>query len=188
MISEWAYYKQHFTPDQCNQIINEALKLPSQEGTLGPQSVRTDNSWRKSTIRGIIRSPSWAWLFLEVEKLVAAANRQWFNVDYTYLPEIQMACYEAETQGFYKPHKDTHIISILPTHRKLSFTVQLSDPDSYEGGDLKFVDVASHPRPENMRLQGTVCVFPSIIYHEVTPVTEGVRYSLAGWFEGPRWR
>jgi PKHD-type hydroxylase len=188
MISEWAYYKQHFTPEQCDKIIFEAFKIPSQNGTLGPQSIRTNNDWRRSTVRGIVRSPLWSWLFLEVEKLVSAANSQWFNVDYSYLPEIQFATYDAETQGCYKFHKDTHIVSPLPTHRKLSFTIQLSDPSDYEGGELKFIDVASHPKEENLRLRGTVCVFPSIIYHEVTPVTLGTRHSLAGWFEGPRWR
>jgi PKHD-type hydroxylase len=188
MISEWAYYKQHFTSEQCNQIIQEALKIPSQDGTLGPSSIRTDTDWRRSTVRGITRSPNWSWLYLEIEKLVAGANKQWFNVDYSYLPEIQFAQYDAENQGCYKFHKDTHIVSPLSTHRKLSFTVQLTDSSSYQGGDLKFIDVAAHPKAENMRLQGTVCVFPSIIYHEVTPVTHGTRFSLAGWFEGPRWR
>ena len=31
------------------------------------------------------------------------------------------------------------------------------------------------------RKKGSIIVFPSFIYHRVTPVTEGTRYSLVTW-------
>jgi hypothetical protein len=71
--------------------------------------------------------------------------------------------------------------------RKLSFSLQLSDEDSYEGGQLQFID-------ENKRTffapkkKGTMCVFDSRMMHRVRPVTSGVRKSLVGWVSGPRWR
>jgi len=71
--------------------------------------------------------------------------------------------------------------------RKLSFSLQLSDDDSYEGGQLQFID-------ENKRSffapkkKGTICVFDSRMMHRVRPVTRGVRKSLVGWVSGPRWR
>ena len=37
-------------------------------------------------------------------------------------------------------------------------------------------------------MQGTIIVFPSMLPHRVTPVTEGVRYSLVQWFSGPDFR
>ncbi len=187
MIGEWAYIKSHFTPEQCDQIIQEALKLPEYEATLGPSSERIDNQWRKSTIRAIIRNSTWNYLFNELDKIVAQVNREWFQVDYNFLPAIQFATYDSETGGFYKRHQDV-FLGPLKTQRKLSITVQLSDPETYEGGDLKFLDVGQHPKIENMRTRGTVCVFPSIVFHEVTPVTHGVRHSLAGWYEGPHCR
>ncbi len=187
MIGEWAYIKNYFTPDQCNQIIQEALKLPEETGKLGASSDRVDQDWRRSTIRAITRNSTWNYLFNELDKLVAQANEEWFQVDYNFLPAIQFATYDSSNQGFYKRHQDV-FIAPLRTQRKLSITVQLSDPSSYEGGDLQFLDVGNLPKSENIRTQGTVCVFPSIIFHEVTPVTSGVRYSLAGWYEGPHWR
>ena len=39
-----------------------------------------------------------------------------------------------------------------------------------------------------MRGQGNIIFFPSIYYHEAMEVTKGVRYSLVGWFEGPKWK
>ena len=69
--------------------------------------------------------------------------------------------------------------------RKLSMTVNLSKPEDYEGGNLKF-DYGPHtPRDQKrfhecaeIRPQGSIIVFPSFMYHQVTPVTKGTRYSL----------
>ena len=33
--------------------------------------------------------------------------------------------------------------------------------------------------------EGSIIVFPSFVEHRVTPVTEGIRYSLVSWFVGP---
>jgi PKHD-type hydroxylase len=187
MIGEWAYIKNYFTPAQCEEIIKEALTLPDYEATLGPSSERIDNHWRKSTLRAITRNDSWNYLFNEIDTVVSKINQEWFQVEYNFLPAIQFATYDSATQGFYKRHQDV-FLAPLKTHRKLSVTIQLSDPDSYDGGDLKFLDVGHYPKIENIRSQGTICVFPSIIFHEVTPVTRGVRHSLAGWYEGPHWR
>ena len=60
---------------------------------------------------------------------------------------------------------------------------------SYKGGNLKF-DFGPHSHGKRyhecveIRPQGSVIVFPSYIYHQVTPVTEGTRYSLVMWTLG----
>ena len=36
-------------------------------------------------------------------------------------------------------------------------------------------------RPEIVRNKGTIVVFPSFVWHRVTPVTKGTRYSLVVW-------
>ena len=71
--------------------------------------------------------------------------------------------------------------------RKLSFTVQLSDPDEYEGGNVQFMDEGgkSYFAP---RQKGTVVLFDSRTQHRVLKVTKGVRKSLVGWVVGPRWK
>ena len=71
--------------------------------------------------------------------------------------------------------------------RKLSFVVQLSDPDDYEGGNLQLLDEngKSYIAP---RKRGTVVVFDSRTQHRVLKVKRGIRKSLVGWVVGPRWR
>jgi len=71
---------------------------------------------------------------------------------------------------FFDWYMDFHSGEI--SHRKLSVTVQLSDGDSYEGGDLQFV---INNRIENVpRRKGTVIVFPSFALHRVTKITSGL--------------
>jgi predicted 2-oxoglutarate/Fe(II)-dependent dioxygenase YbiX len=71
--------------------------------------------------------------------------------------------------------------------RKLSFVVQLSDHDDYEGGNLQLLaeDGKSYFAP---RQRGTVIVFDSRTQHRVLKVTKGTRKSLVGWVVGPRWK
>ena len=70
----------------------------------------------------------------------------------------------------------------ISMHRKLSVTVQLSDPAGYQGGDL----VLMSPRgwAKASRERGSVVAFPSYVWHQVIPVREGVRYSLVQWALG----
>jgi PKHD-type hydroxylase len=76
--------------------------------------------------------------------------------------------------------------------RKLSMTINLTDPTTYKGGRMHF-DSPSWTKPTireclAARAQGSVVVFPSFILHRVTPVTEGTRYSLVAWFLGKPFR
>ena len=77
--------------------------------------------------------------------------------------------------------------------RKLSMTVNLTKPENYAGGNLKF-DLGAHAGKkrfkvcEEIRPQGSVIIFPSFTYHCVTPVTRGTRYSLVLWSLGRPWQ
>ena len=88
--------------------------------------------------------------------------------------------------------------------RKLSSTIQLSDPDDYEGGNFQYIDtngvfdkLSINPRvynvdehvqtvPFSAKKRGSLIVFPSYMYHQVKPVPRGTRISLVSWFHGPR--
>ena len=71
--------------------------------------------------------------------------------------------------------------------RKLSFAMQLSDPDDYEGGNVQLLDEAgnSYMAP---RKRGTIMLFDSRTQHRVLKVTKGTRKSIVGWTVGPRWK
>ena len=71
--------------------------------------------------------------------------------------------------------------------RKLSFTLQLSDPNDYEGGNVQLIDDAgkSYIAP---RQRGSIVLFDSRTSHRVLKVTKGTRRSIVGWVVGPRWK
>ena len=71
-------------------------------------------------------------------------------------------------------------------HRKLSISIQLSDPAGYSGSELE-ISVNGVPiiAPRD---QGTLIAFPSFVLHKVTPLLVGKRYSLVAWVHGPKWK
>ncbi|MEO0769858.1 MAG: Fe2+-dependent dioxygenase [Cyanobacteria bacterium J06649_4] len=63
----------------------------------------------------------------------------------------------------------------------LSFTLFLSEPETYEGGALVVEGVDSE---QSYRLPaGSVIVYPSGYLHRVEPVTKGVRWAAIGWLQ-----
>lgn len=68
--------------------------------------------------------------------------------------------------------------------RKLTLTVLLSPPDSFEGGDLTLAT----PHGELHRDVGDVVIFPAFLVHKVSTVKRGMRHVLVTWAHGPRFR
>ena len=80
--------------------------------------------------------------------------------------------------------------------RKLSMTISLSHPEEYEGGNFE-VDLRNSTDYDNktdrkhskrlvteIRPRGSIIIFPSFVWHRVTPVTKGTRHSLVVWSLG----
>lgn len=73
--------------------------------------------------------------------------------------------------------------------RKLSAVVNLTDPNDYRGGELRFKDtygdeVNDPTFQEKLKQKGSLVVFPATIVHTVTPVESGERCSLVSWMLG----
>jgi PKHD-type hydroxylase len=90
--------------------------------------------------------------------------------------------YSADRQDHYTWHTDALSGDSV---RKLSFTIQLTDPAEYDGGDLEFMPAVTDKK---IREQGTMTIFPSYTVHRVAPVTRGVRHTIVGWIYGPDFR
>ena len=63
----------------------------------------------------------------------------------------------------------------------LSATVFLSDPDSYDGGELVIEDTYGDQRVK--LAAGDMVLYPASSLHEVTPVTSGVRVASFFWIQ-----
>lgn len=165
----------------CDQIVNVCKQYPEIDAKTFGGDTNLDHI-RKSTLRwvhdeGINKMLMWH---------ATRANRESFGVDISYIPDIQFTEYVASNSGFYTWHSDLDTTKSFEFDRKLSIIIQLSEADSYEGGDFLFDQFTLDK--ERVRECGTVIVFPSFMIHCVTPVTKGIRNSLVTWVEGPAWR
>jgi len=119
-----------------------------------------------------------------LEKYIVMANSECFGFSLNGFREFQIAKYEENNH--YKKHIDLRLEDRIST-RKLSITLQLSSATDYEGGEFLFSSDIRTPRQSIIKQKGTLIIFPSFLYHQVTPVTKGSRYSLVGWYEGSNW-
>jgi len=90
----------------------------------------------------------------------------------------RVLCY----RGDHGDHQLEHI-DLGPLHplRKLGFSLLLSDPRTFDGGDL----VVGDRIVEAARAQGVLTMFPSFLRHRVTRLERGDRYVIVGWVLGP---
>jgi PKHD-type hydroxylase len=169
------------TPAEIDALIAEHEPKLS-EGRLGEGAA--SERVRRSKVAFLRPDGEHRWLYERIWGAAVELNRRSFCVDIDGIRDhIQIARYDAADQGFYTWHTDFG--DIAPT-RKVSITVQLSDPADYDGGDLELMFREEAHRAD--RTRGAIIAFPSWLLHRVTPVTRGARWSLVAWISGPRWR
>jgi PKHD-type hydroxylase len=146
---------------------------------------------RKSNIKWISLNDQSNWLFKKIIRCINEVNVNNYNYILKFVEDFQFTEYSSKTKSFYSKHHDCgnrYGIENFVDIRKLSFSIQLSHFDDYEGGELKF-HIKHDANKEEFYIakkeKGTIIFFPSFILHEVTPVTKGVRYSLVSWVQGP---
>lgn len=163
--------------EECDSVI--ALGEAAHEEAGGVED--GPSHYRVSRIAWLTPTPATEWLFHRLAALFYEVNRHYGLELAGFVDALQYTVYGADQ------HFDWHV-DLGPgstSARKLSMSVQLSDPDEYAGGALEFINVSTHP--EAVR-HGTAIIFPSYLAHRVTPVTRGVRRSLVAWAYGPTFR
>jgi PKHD-type hydroxylase len=74
----------------------------------------------------------------------------------------------------------------IRVQRKLSISVQLSDPSQYDGCELQFQ--AGNAIETAPRERGSVIAFPAYVLHRITPCTRGTRKAIVAWTTGPKFK
>ena len=182
----WLFFDQALDHNWCDYLIDYATEnYTPNDAIIGFENGKQDDSYRKSEIR---------WLNPKVEKFLVdeiwyyanKVNRDSFDLDLKYINEIQFTKYigDPNSPGKYDWHQD--VLYSKPRHRKFSAIIQLTDGDEYKGGDFELRD-GYHLDLTNSRNKGAMLVFPSFLYHRITPIKRGKRKSIVAWIEGPTW-
>ena len=139
---------------------------------------------RRSKVTWLNFESANAWTYQRIADIVSGINAEHYRFELSGIGEpIQLARYDADDHGHYDWHQDYGVAEVS---RKLSVTVQLSEPHDYDGGDLVLKTSSKHAEPGRER--GLVVVFPAYQLHRVTPVIRGTRHSLVAWISGPPFR
>lgn len=179
----------------CRRIVEAGESTDAMPGEV---ALDPTNSVRKSSVSWFSYEPESAWLFNALNTVVRDANDRLWNWTLSGSESMQYTRYGAEQ--YYAWHADQRRQPYPPEDtrwpgltRKLTAVVSLSPADEYQGGDFMLETLDAPPDAPDRRLKtlseirnmGSVLVFPSFLYHQVTAVTAGYRRSLVAWFLGP---
>lgn len=90
-----------------------------------------------------------------------------------------------EKENEYPYHRDCNTPG-SSSDSKLTAILNVSE-ESYKGGEF-FMFFGKDKLVEEINQPGTLLVFPSFIFHKVTPVTSGSRKTISTWFQGPAFK
>lgn len=170
-----------WSPAECKKIISASEYLPDAPAYINDEAT-IDLSFRKVNRWRIPNDQTHSWIYERICQTLLSANKDFWNLDVDLIETVELLHYSfipgEEFQGHYNKHSD---FGGNATTRKLSYASLLSDPGDFEGGDLVLYLRKDVVMPKE---QGQVVVFPSLTFHEVTPVTQGNRWSLVTWIRG----
>lgn len=169
---------QLFSQDECN-MLNEGclddLWLPSR--------VVGEDSLHKSKRQKLRGEPD-GFPFMNIRDITKQANDEVYDfrllgiIDQDF-PQI----YKYEEGDYYDYHLD---ISPMATTRKISFIVNLTDPETYEGGEVEFLNTDTST--SNLNDQGSILIFPSFLPYKIGKVTSGEKRVIIGCIHGAVFR
>lgn len=166
-----------FEPAFCQRLISYYHESGSEESGISrdingqTQNVevpdfkrRRDSMITDDALAAAVKERIWTRLLPEIKRS--------FQFEVTQLERYLVACYDAASGGFFKPHRDDTTRGTL--HRRFACTINLN-ADAYDGGDLRFPEFGT--RTYRAPTGGAV-IFSCSLLHEATPVTRGTRYAF----------
>ena len=197
LTNHYWYIPEALTPQQCDDIHDAAANVERTEGF----HFGHEEGHRNSQVSWIYNDS----ITLRIGAWMRQANKEagWHfdltipeAVQYTrYLPGGQ---YDWHIDGNQDQHaarklvptaKNPIPLNITPfpelqgTVRKLSATINLSDPQDYSGGELQ-IRCYDQLHVFKDAPKGSIVVFPSFMEHRVTPIAFGKRFAAVMWYNG----
>jgi len=199
------YFQNALTPRFCDDILKYGKSQQEQLALTGGQTNKVNQGkpldekdildLKKKRDSNIVWL-SEPWIYRELHGYVHEANkRAGWNFEWSFSEACQFTKYGpgqhygAHCDSWEAPYDNPSNPDTHGKIRKLSMTCSLSDPSEYEGGQLQFQfrnqdDPTITRNCTEILPRGSIVVFPSHVWHQVLPVTKGIRYSLVVWSLG----
>lgn len=104
---------------------------------------------------------------------VLPAILQAFQIRIVQFELPRVGCYDAETGGWFRRHRDN--TTPFTAHRQFAISLNLNSPEEYDGGQVRFPEFGCQRYQPNA---GAALVFSCSLLHEAVPVTRGRRFGL----------
>ena len=177
-------WKDLFTPKELDAIEAYGDSLMPMRAELAGRGVAAEHQ-RITRVAWMTLNPDTQWLHARLEEAILHLNAEFYSFDLYGISEaLQYTVYDGAEGGHYDWHVDLGGNDVEP--RKISMSLQLSDPAAYTGCDL--VLEAGNGTCFADRARGTLIAFPSYVLHRVMPIQSGIRKSLVIWVAGPVFR
>ncbi len=131
--TNYYWFKEGFSLDEIKSIEDISMDFPFEKATTVSSDPNNDKA-RKSQIKWLLLNSKTDWIYNKIVDMAIEANTTWEFDLHSIIDSIQYTEYY-EGGGHYDWHVDIGPQNI--SHRKVSVTIQLSDSDEYEGGELE---------------------------------------------------
>lgn len=163
-----------------------ALPPNNPEGVMLGRKGQSDGHVHQA--RAIRKSDETKALYECCADFMRSANKQFIGADIVGTTFLNHYVYGVGDEM--RPHVDSGFQPDSGRY-KLTMVVQLSEPDDYDGGEMRLKLHDGSPNDGTVvawRTAGDGLLFRSYLLHEVTPITRGERKILVMWGIGPDWR
>lgn len=139
--------------------------------------------WHAKTVKNNTQLSKESDVSQDLQKLVKTALKRNALFQSAGLPKIihSILLSRYEVGMSYGTHVDNALMSAEFYRSDLSFTLFLSDPETYSGGEL-VIEYSDGDRSYKLAA-GSAIIYPSSTLHRVEPVTEGIRLAAVGWVQ-----
>lgn len=197
-------FRNMLTSDECDELLEYYKDIEKHEATTvgikqtipGQDDINTISTYNKKIRKGSIKFARDLYKIPYGERLVMALDSYSADTGITLNDDdvdFQLAIYDNVGDHFTWHADHTPCLGTFDvSQRKISASLQLSDPEEYEGCDLLLKlpldENGKRPTYYSSRAKGDLIVFPSFAQHCVTKLESGIRKSLVLWYMGPAWR
>lgn len=165
-------------PEQlCDLIISESNSFEWEDGKVGGYMPDPNYKNRDANVTWLEHN-HWLEGILINNGLYANRECGW-NFEVEASEKVQFTKYHIN--GYHDWHMDACLDEGNDFVRKITVVALLSDTTDFDGGQF----MLQHKSDQIIPLKkGSIICFPSFMWHSVTPITRGNRYTAVSWING----